>query len=226
MLEAILHLAGFEQDDPVELLPEVGAFQASYVVGSEDRWRESVVAIYPHLVPPAEEAPHRARLAALLKIELELWGRAGQLLEAQREARPGRRPSGLQVTPLAVRPQVWRERVRPVSVDAAGWSWSGLVRPHVPWPSLADEALPEASIADALGRLVAALVVTPTSLGPVVPAEQLIRELAANDSGLSGTLRTHQLLVTEDAVGRLLVLPTQWRPFLVGARAAFRWSAP
>lgn len=223
---AVLTLVGLCHEDSIELLEEAGGFQASFLVGVRDRWREAVVAVYPHVVPAAQRAEHDSRLEALVQTERALWARVDRLVHAQRSRGPERRGPGLAGFPLAVRPSTWRERVKPVRVEASAWSWQGLVRPHIPWPSLADEAQPEEAVEDALGRLVAALVLEPVSRDLVVPVEQLMRELAAGDTGTSGTLRAHQLLVHEDLDGRLVVLPTQWRPLLTEARAAFAWSAP
>ena len=225
-MRAVLGVAGLDENALVELLPEVGAFLASYRVGTPEGWLSSVVAVYPHQVAAADEARHGARIGELVQLEAGLWQRADRLLARQRGGPDTPPAAGLSPVILSVRPAAWRSRVRPVELDAGGWSLKGLVRPHVPWPTLADEPQPEAAVADALRTLVAALVVTTRGLGPVVPAEQLTRELAVDHAHVSGTLRPHQLLVAEQPGGRLLVLPTQWRPLFVRARAAFVWGAP
>jgi len=226
LLGAVLARVGLERGDPIELLPEAGAFQVSFRAGRPEVWCQWVVALYPHDVPAALHDAHAARLERLIAAEVKLWRRAEELVEMQRgqPPEPARR-AGLHGALPGVRPRRWSERVRPVRLDDRGRTLVGLTRPHLPWASLADEPRPEGEVADALGRLVAATIQL-SGTRDVVPAAELLRDLAAGDLDRSGTLRAHQLLVCEDADRRLLVLPTQWRPLLRQARAAFAWRQP
>jgi hypothetical protein len=210
----------------VHLLEEGRGVQAVWRLTVPGSWQELAAVVYTHRSAagqdgvPGSADEHEALLERLVAFEMGAWK---AMALGQGIAKPA---TGFEVLPLASIRGAWHNLPGAIAVVHDGQEWEGYLRPYVPWPSLAQHALPEEVLRKGLQDLLDGLANAPETIGPLTDVRELMEDLRAGKWRTPGRLGRRMVLVNPNARDAKwpLLLPTQWRPFHRTWRDALHWS--